>query len=443
MNTRIKMFNIGDLISTGEADIQTGPFGTQLKASEYVESGTPVINVRNVGFGEIRGADLEFISEIKTQKLQAHQLRKGDIVFGRKGAVERHALIADDQDGWIQGSDCLRLRFFSDRVCERFVSYYLRTQGHQDWMKALCSFGATMASLNQDIVKRITIPFPEFWIQRKIAAILTAYDDLIEVNKRRIALLEKMAEEIYREWFVRMRFPGHQETKFVKGVPVNWAIRELESLVSDIIDYRGLTPTKLGGHWEEDGIIALSALNVKSGELIRLNDSKKVSEQLYERWMRKELQSQDILLTSEAPLGQTYFLIETHRYVLSQRLFAIRADPAEVHPVYLYQYLRYPIGQGQLESRATGATVGGIRQALLKKIEVIVPNCELMAVHEQHVLPIFQEIHLLWKQNTNLRKTRDLLLPRLISGKLSVEDLDIQFPPSMQEDMAEAEAKHA
>jgi type I restriction enzyme, S subunit len=213
---------IGDLIASNEADIQTGPFGTQLKASEYVESGTPVINVRNIGLGNIRDADLEFVTDVKAEKLRAHLLQKGDIVFGRKGAVDRHALIDNEQDGWIQGSDCLRLRIASPNICNRYVSYYLRTRAHQDWMQALCSFGATMASLNQDIVKRIAIPLPDISNQRKIAATLTAYDDLIEANKRRIALLEKMAEEIYCEWFVRMRFPGYQNAKFIKGVPEEW-----------------------------------------------------------------------------------------------------------------------------------------------------------------------------------------------------------------------------
>lgn len=321
---------------------------------------------------------------------------------------------------------------------ERFVAYFLETMRLENF-----NSGAGVPTLNQNHLHKLSIRIPLLSTQKKIAAILTSYDDLIETNKRRIALLEKMAEELYREWFVRMRFPGHQDVKFVKGIPANWDIREMESLVSDIIDYRGLTPTKLGGHWADDGIIALSALNVKSGELIRLNDSKRVSESLYERWMRKELQEHDILLTSEAPLGQTYFLVEQDRYVLSQRLFAIRANSSEVSPAYLYQYLRYPIGQGQLESRATGATVGGIRQALLKKVEVIVPSDELMKAHEENILPILQEIYMLWKQNTTLIKTRDLLLPRLISGKLSVEDLDIQFPPSMQDVSGESEVANA
>ena len=228
---KFETIKIDELVISGEVSLQTGPFGTQLKASDYVEFGTPVINVRNVGFGDIRQKDLEYLDEKMVEKLTIHQLKRGDIVFGRKGAVERHAFVGGVGVGWIQGSDCLRLRIKSHRIDNRFVSYYLRTKAHQDWMMALCSFGATMASLNQDIVKLITIPLPEIDEQRKIAAILSAYDDLIENNKRRIALLEKMAEEIYREWFVRFRFPGYQQAEFEKGIPKGWRGLMLSDLV--------------------------------------------------------------------------------------------------------------------------------------------------------------------------------------------------------------------
>src|SRR5690606_17579375 len=115
---------VGDLIDAGFAEVKTGPFGTQLKASDYVETGTPVINVRNIGFGNVREEKLEFISEETTQRLSSHLLREKDIVFGRKGAVERHAFIRDKQSQWLQGSDCLRLRIVSEEhVLARYLSY--------------------------------------------------------------------------------------------------------------------------------------------------------------------------------------------------------------------------------------------------------------------------------------------------------------------------------
>lgn len=151
---------VSELVTSGEAQLKTGPFGTQLKASDYTEEGTPVINVRNIGFGGIKPDQLEFISHSTRDRLSSHVLRSGDIVFGRKGAVERHVFIRNEQDGWFQGSDCLRLRFTSARIEPLFASYYFLTKEHQRWMMNQCSHGATMASLNQAILERIELPIP-------------------------------------------------------------------------------------------------------------------------------------------------------------------------------------------------------------------------------------------------------------------------------------------
>ena len=181
---------IGELVASGEAELKTGPFGTQLKASDYTENGTPVINVRNIGFGSIKVDKLEFIAPSTRDRLSSHVLKNGDIVFGRKGAVERHVFIRQEQNGWFQGSDCLRLRFASQRVEPLFASYYFLTSEHQRWMMNQCSHGATMASLNQGILERIELPLPPLPVQQRIAGILSAYDELIENSQRRIKILE-------------------------------------------------------------------------------------------------------------------------------------------------------------------------------------------------------------------------------------------------------------
>ena len=99
---------IGEYVQSGEIELQTGPFGTQLKASEYTPEGTPVINVRNIGYGKLRQEKLEFIPEEVCDRLENHKLRSKDIVFGRKGAVDRHLFVTDEQNTWVQGSDCIR-----------------------------------------------------------------------------------------------------------------------------------------------------------------------------------------------------------------------------------------------------------------------------------------------------------------------------------------------
>ncbi len=236
MNSKWRVTTIQEFIDRGEADMKTGPFGTQMHASDYVESGTPVINVRNIGFGSVVPEKLEFIDEKTVRRLKDHLLQRNDIVFGRKGAVERHALIRSQQDGWFQGSDCLRLRLSSRELTPIFLSYSFLTDSHKKWMMNQCSHGVTMASLNQAIVSRIPIKLPDIGTQNQITNILSAYDDLIENNTRRIKILEEMSQMIYREWFVNFRFPGHEKVNFVKSelgrIPDGWCQQ-----YPDYVDY--------------------------------------------------------------------------------------------------------------------------------------------------------------------------------------------------------------
>ena len=227
---------VRDLVNCKEAEIKTGPFGTQLHASDYVDQGTPVINARNIGFGDIRDEKLEYISDETVQRLSSHLLRASDIVFGRKGTVERHSFIKDKHENWFQGTDCLRLRINSERIIPRFVSYFLLTENHKQWIINQSSHGATMTSLNQDIIGRLTLPLPPKDTQQKVVAVLSAYDDLIENNTRRIEILEEMAQAIYREWFVHFRYPGHEGVRLVESemgeIPEGW-----ENRFADFVDF--------------------------------------------------------------------------------------------------------------------------------------------------------------------------------------------------------------
>lgn len=175
--------SIQKLVEKGHVAIKTGPFGTQLKASEYVSHGTPVLNVRNLGFATIKTDKLEMVSDETLERLSSHKLITGDIVFGRKGAVERHAFISENESGWMQGSDCIRLRVLTDTVNSRFLSYYFLTRQHKAFMMSMCSHGTTMASLNQKIIEKIEVPLPDRLIQDKIVELLSILDGRITTNQ--------------------------------------------------------------------------------------------------------------------------------------------------------------------------------------------------------------------------------------------------------------------
>lgn len=176
--------SIQRLVEQGHIAIKTGPFGTQLKATEYVNHGIPVLNVRNLGFAVVNTDKMEMVSAETLERLSAHKLVTGDIVFGRKGAVERHAFISSDENGWMQGSDCIRLRVLTDIINPRFLSYYFLTKRYKAFMISMCSHGTTMPSLNQKIIEKIEVPLLERSIQDRIVGILSVLDRRIATNQK-------------------------------------------------------------------------------------------------------------------------------------------------------------------------------------------------------------------------------------------------------------------
>ena len=425
MQTRI---SVGELMRCGEAALQTGPFGTQLKADEYVDEGVPVINVRNVGFGDVRDDDLEFVTEAKAEQLHHHRLLRDDIVFGRKGAVERHGLITDAQEGWVQGSDCLRLRLRSARVDVRFLSYYLRTKAHGDWMHALCSFGATMASLNQDIVSRITFPAPEMEVQRKIAAILSAYDDLIANNQRRIALLEGAAEEIYREWFVRMRFPGYASAKWEHGLPAGWRAGSATEVVNVL---GGGTPsTEIPAYW--DGEIPFFSPKDSHVGAICTETEQTITEAGLESCASQLFEANTIFITARGTVGN--IVLAGKPMAMNQSCYAL-VPKNRAHLYFVFVGLRCAVSV--IKGVSNSGVFDNIVMDTFKIIPMIDPGTELAAKFSNLVKPMFEQSLALRQTNKALRTQRDALLPRLISGKLKVDHLEIRLPPNMR---AEAEA---
>jgi len=401
--------SVKDLVCEGKAELKTGPFGTQLKASEYSRHGTPVINVRNIGFGDVRAEKLEHIPPHTRDRLSAHLLIPGDIVFGRKGAVERHALIAEGQNGWIQGSDCLRIRFTSDEINPRFASYYFLTAEHQRWMMNQCSHGATMASLNQDVLERILLPSPPRQIQDAIADTLSAYDELIENNQRRIRILEEMARRLYREWFVHFRFPGHENHPRVASplgeIPQGWEVKLLVDLAKVTYGF----PFK-SKQFNADG---LGTPVIRIRDILQASTSTYTEEEADEKY---NIANGDILVGMD---GDFHMCIWSsgHAYQ-NQRVAKFRSISA------FCNYHLFLAMEGAIKAwnhSIVGTTVAHLGDSHIREIMVICPPPDLLS----RVTPFFQEIAqqtiALKSQIRNLRRTRDLLLPRLLSGHIKLE----------------------
>ena len=400
----------------GEAELLTGPFGTQLKASDYTERGTPVINVRNIGFGVMKEEKIEFISPATRDRLSSHLLRPGDIVFGRKGAVERHVFIREKQDGWFQGSDCLRLRFTSPRVEPLFVSYYFLTTEHQKWMMNQCSHGATMASLNQEILRRIELPLPSIPTQRRIAGILSAYDDLIENSQRRIKILEEMARSLYREWFVHFRYPGYESIPLVASslgpVPKGWEVKPIDALASFI--NRGLSPS-----YDEEGESQVINQKCIRDQRLNLEPSRRQRKPIPQN---KLLQFGDVLINSTGvgTLGRVAQVYERlHQCTVDSHVTIVRPSSLTDLDFFGCSLLAKQETFEHLGVGATGQTELG--RGVIGQVELVAPPSYIQNRFGILVRPIRVVARTLAAQSDNLRRTRDLLLPRLLSGQISVE----------------------
>ena len=152
-----------------------------------------------------------------------------------------------------------------------------------------------------------------------------------------------------------------------------WHEYTVADVISNVIDYRGKTPKKLGGDWSDTGYRALSAKNIKTGRIVQPDSIRFVSEEMYRKWMKDEVEKEDILITSEAPFGQIYYWNSDEKIVLSQRLFAIRVNE-KFYPKFIYFYMTSSFFQAELDGRATGTTVVGLRQPELLKCNVFAPN---------------------------------------------------------------------
>jgi type I restriction enzyme S subunit len=241
---------IGELCDSGGGKVQTGPFGSQLHESDYSETGTPVVMPKDILNGRIDEATIARVSDTHVDRLGRHKLKKGDVIYGRRGDIGRQALVREENVGWLCGTGCLRITLGKSSVIPEFLHRYLQLSEIIRWIEGQ-AIGATMANLNTNILRRVPVTFPVACLtQRNITAILSAYDELIDSHKRRIALLEMLAEEIYREWFVRLRFPGHEKQRVVKGVPQGWRLVKLENAFKFT---GGGTPSKeVHSYWNGD-----------------------------------------------------------------------------------------------------------------------------------------------------------------------------------------------
>lgn len=291
----------------------------------------------------------------------------------------------------------------------RFVKYSF------DMLKKemqLASLGATQDNFSVDKMLKFKFIVPNFSTQKRIADIISAYDDMIENNNRRIELLEKSAKELYKEWFVRFRFPNYKKSKFVNGLPEGWEVKQLKDYGR--IETGKTPPTSNAENYSTD-IMFIKTPDMHGNTFV-IQTEERLSVKGHKTQPKKLLPENSIMVSCIGTGGVV--AINAEKAHTNQQINSIIVDDIK-YLEWLYftcQYLKETI---ELFG-ATGATMTNLSKGKFEKLKVVNPSRDLIYQFNDKTKSIFIEIKNLMKQNQNLKKQRDLLLPRLMSGKLEV-----------------------
>lgn len=406
------------------------------KGEEYPFIEMEVVNPsnRHVGNAEHR----------KYESSSCSKFAHGDVLLARITPCLENGKIAqarlEDTKVGFGSTEFFVFRAKPDLLDQSFLFYL--TKCDLIWKSAVNSMVGASGRQRADakFLKRVLLEIPGLPTQRKIAAILAAYDDLIENNRRRIALLEKMAEELYREWFVRMRFPGHEQVKKVKGVPEGWDFDKAsvffglvkgksyagEELSEDPehMPFINLKSFNRGGGYREDGLKYYSG-RYKPEQVVHQNDV---------------VMAVTDMTQDRAIVGQVARVPDLGERGAVISLDTVKLVPKKISRTFLYAYMRHSGFANYIKEFANGANVLHLKPELITHQKIVVPSKELQDQFTPVAEPLYAQADMLGEANSQLVKIRDSLLSRLISGKLSVENLDIKFPPSMVEELATAHA---
>lgn len=423
---------------TEVAFFQEGP---GLRKWQWTESGMKVINVTNIlGDGSVDiNNTARFISHEEFENKYRHfAVAEGDIViassgntYGKVGRINRCHLPI------MMNTSVIRFHPANPNTLDQdFLYAFLRSHLFKNQMESFV-IGSAQPNFGPSHLKQMLIPCPDLPTQRKIAGVLSAYDDLIENNSRRIAILEEMAQAIYREWFVNFRFPGHENVKPIDSplgkIPEGWRVVRLDSLKAEerYAINGGPFGSKLGTKdYVSVGIPVIRGVNLSEGGCFYDEEFVFVSPEKAEDLRANAARPGDIVVTQRGTLGQIARIPHKSRYptyIISQSQMKITLSEDKATSGYVYYFLRSKDSIIRIKNLASSSGVPHINLNTLREFEVVLPTHSLQVQFSAFVESVESAINVYERQSRNLRTTRDLLLPKLISGQLDVEDLDIEI----------------
>jgi type I restriction enzyme S subunit len=428
--------SIGDLCQSGDVELQTGPFGSQLHSYDYLPEGVPVVPTEAIANGRLDHSVLPKISTEKAASLGRHVLKPSDILFARRGvqATGKTALIRPDEAGFICGTGAIRLRVKSksSKLDPVYLACLLNDQASIDWFK-FHAIGATMPNLNEGIIRAFNFSLPALPEQRVIAATLGALDDKIELNRKMNATLEAMARALFRDWFVdfgptraRMEarapylspdlwsvFPDRLDEE---GKPEGWEVFRL----GDLADHHTRTispsehPSELFEHFSLPAYDKGQSPALDHGATIKSNKTliptgaillSKLNPEIARVWLPEAS-------TGHTQIASTEFLAYTGKNGVGRGLlFCLFSDDD-------FRTMLHAMVTGTSKSHQR------ISPPDLLRREALVGNAAMFRSFQEVVSPLLDRVLANRSESRTLAQTRDLLLPRLMSGEIRIRDTE-------------------
>src|SRR5690554_573711 len=453
--------------------VQTGPFGSQLHKKDYVEDGTPIITVEHLGDNRITHENTPFVSDDDKKRLSKYHLQEGDIVFSRVGSVDRRALVRKTEDGWLFSGRCLRVRVDEEKINPIYLSYFFGLESFKSYIRSI-AVGATMPSLNTKILSDVPVYYPENLAEQEcIAHLLYTLDEKIELNRQTNQTLEQMAQAIFKSWFVDFEpvkakiaaleaggseddallaamqaiagsalfatdavdidaqtqlarlqaehpeqyatlrataelFPSAMQESELGEIPAGWFLPSFEELTT-AKQGRYLSKDKMLAVaneefkvpvWGGNGILGYAEKSAYSSPVVlmtcRGSNCGLIKYTESESWV-----SNNSFACSPC-IGSSWFLLNYFKLSTFEDCISGSAQPQITHTALKTKQLRFPVQQ------------------------------QLCERYSEIINPIFNHILQLKKEIITIEETRDTLLPKLLSGELSLAAAEEQLADTVE-----------
>ncbi len=387
------------------------------KAGKFFGEGYPFLTFSTVFNNYFIPKQITDLVQSTEKEQESYSIRRGDVFVTRTSETSDElgmsCVALKDYPMATYNGFTKRMRPITNRVFPEYIGYYMRLPSFRGEFRAFSTM-TTRASLRNEDLLGLEVKLPSIEIQKKIADILSAYDDLIENNQKQIKLMEEAAQRLYKEWFVDLRFPGHENTKIVDGVPEGWRVAS----IADICDtVGGGTPsTKIQSYYEKGDILWVTPTDItRNFSLALLDTEKKITPEGLKNSSAKMLPAETILMTSRASVG---FFGMCKYEVCTNQGFISCIPKRENLQMYLLFNLKSRVEE--IRQKAGGSTYLEISKTVFRELKIILPKDEVLAEYQKNVHDIFDEIYCRTEMIKSLVDMRNRVLPKLMSGEVEV-----------------------